>query len=66
MLKVRKCSICGMGTDFESIGKHDYYNIYRCPVCDVIFSHPMKNPGANWYRQSHGHIIGRILNNSVM
>jgi len=42
--------MCEAGRAF--IKQHKEYSLYRCEKCDVVFSDPMKNPGAEWYEKA--------------
>lgn len=52
-----KCPVCFEEVDAMYVESHTdpieekKYDIYLCPVCEVEFSNPMKNPGSEWYRK---------------
>jgi len=57
--KKLSCGVCGQPVDELPVQSSNGYDLYHCRSCDVVFSHPMKNPGAAWYEQFQvGHIVG--------
>jgi SAM-dependent methyltransferase len=46
------CAICGQEIDIKPLYDHKGYKLYHCRSCDVMFWHPMKNPGVEWYDAS--------------
>lgn len=47
--KINSCPICSREIVPEFLKQHNQYKIYRCPECDVVYSEPFQNPGAEWY-----------------
>lgn len=60
-----KCNVCGTDVKAEFIERYGSYTINRCPSCDVVFSDPMKNPGAQWYESSEMYAVGRVMHTEV-
>ncbi len=58
---MNQCPACGEEIIAEFIERYDKYTLNRCPACDVIFSNPMENPGAEWYERSERYAVGKIL-----
>jgi SAM-dependent methyltransferase len=53
------CGVCGQPVGGLPVQSSNGYDLYHCRSCDVVFSHPMKNPGAAWYEQFQvDHIVG--------
>lgn len=57
---MKPCPICGAATAPRFLEKYDSYEINRCPSCNVIYSDPMRNPGASWYRNSEMYAVGKM------
>lgn len=62
---MHQCPVCLAETKLQFVEKHGDYTINRCPACDVVFSDPMKNPGADWYEKSEMYAVGRVLHTAV-
>lgn len=62
---MKKCPLCGSDKKAEFIEKYEAYSIYLCPACKVVYSDPMKNPGAEWYENSEMYAVGRYLHTDV-
>lgn len=58
---MNRCPVCSSEAKPEFIEKYGSYTINRCPDCDVFFSDPMKNPGADWYEKSEMYAVGKML-----
>jgi SAM-dependent methyltransferase len=57
--KKLSCGVCGQPVSGLPVQSSNGYGLYHCRSCDVVFSHPMKNPGAAWYEEFQvGHIVG--------
>ena len=54
------CPVCGCNEEPEFIKMHGGFRILRCTACSVVFSDPMKNPGAEWYERSEGYAVGKL------
>jgi len=46
----KRCPACTIDIDPEIIREVNNFTLNRCPTCGLIFSDPMKNPGAEWYK----------------
>ena len=55
------CPICKKKALFETVETWQEYTLRRCLSCDVVFSDPLKNPGASWYENSEMYAVGRYL-----
>jgi len=56
-----QCPVCEKEDVFNLIETWKEYKLYHCRKCDVVFSHPMKNPGSEWYEESELYILGKTL-----
>ncbi len=61
-----QCPICENKDVFNLIETWKEYKLYHCNSCDVIFSHPMKNPGSKWYEESELYILGKTLSHTTI
>lgn len=59
------CPVCGAGVKPVLIDKYMEFSINRCPACDVVYSDPMKSPGADWYEKSELYSVGKVLNSEL-
>lgn len=59
------CPVCSAKIKPQPVEKYGDYTINRCPSCDVVFSDPMKNPGADWYENSEMYAVGRYLHTEI-
>ena len=48
------CLACSENINSEPLDSYKSYKLYNCHACDLIFWHPMKSPGAEWYEESYG------------
>lgn len=48
-----KCPSCGERISSEPIDSHEGYQLYHCHACDLMFWHPMKSPGPEWYEATY-------------
>jgi SAM-dependent methyltransferase len=47
------CPGCGALNSFSEIEKIEVFSVLRCSSCELEFSHPMKNPGREWYERTY-------------
>lgn len=43
------CAICEPEMDTKPLYNYKDYKLYHCQSCDVMFWHPMRSPGREWY-----------------
>jgi len=60
-MSVMQCPICCERSGLNLVEVWKDYKLYNCPSCDVVFSDPMKNPGAGWYGESEMYMLGKVL-----
>jgi SAM-dependent methyltransferase len=56
-----KCPICRQRNETKAVGACVGYRLLECPACRVVFSDPMKGPGAEWYESSDLYFMGHHL-----
>jgi 2-polyprenyl-3-methyl-5-hydroxy-6-metoxy-1,4-benzoquinol methylase len=60
------CPICNKETRVEDLEKRSEFKLIHCLDCDVIFSDPMKTPGAEWYEDSPTYTMGRLTSSNEL
>jgi len=46
------CPACHEEISSASLNNYGGYKLYQCHACDLMFWHPMTNPGSDWYQSS--------------
>ena len=45
------CPVCLKDGEPRLQERSGPFELYLCPACEVVFSHPLRNPGASWYEE---------------
>jgi len=56
----KQCPVCLETARHSLVEKWYEYTIWHCPLCDVVFSMPMKHPGKGFYEGSAGDYFERV------
>jgi len=45
------CPVCQAQVEPRLQERKGPFTLYLCPLCEVIFAHPLRNPGSSWYEE---------------
>ena len=45
------CPVCQREVEPHLQERKGAFKLYLCPLCEVVFSHPLSNPGSSWYEE---------------
>lgn len=62
---MKYCPVCRETCEPRLVEIYQEYRLFHCPLCNVVFSDPMQNPGGEYYQAYEGSELRKVFPESI-